>query len=128
MVLKTLLSKWKLWAIGALAVVLLGAVWQWRSEIETRVRYAVQGEQMEQALRDAEQRAEAERDERRRLERIAQDREQRLSELRERERETRRELEAIRAEDDIWDRPIPGAALDWLRGDGRATDSDGHGD
>ena len=128
MVLKTLLSKWKLWAIGALAVVLLGAVWQWRSEIETRVRYAVQGEQMEQALRDAEQRAEAERDERRRLERIAQDREQRLDELRERERETRRELEAIRAEDDIWDRPIPGAALDWLRGDGRTPDSDGNGD
>ena len=125
---QTLLSKWKLWAIGALAVVLLGAVWQWRSEIETRVRYAVQGEQMEQALRDAEQRAEAERDERRRLERIAQDREQRLSELRERERETRRELEAIRAQDDIWDQPIPGAAADWLRGHGRAPDSDSHGD
>ena len=125
---QTLLSKWKLWAIGALAVVLLGAVWQWRSEIETRVRYAVQGEQMEQALRDAEQRAEAERDERRRLERIAQDREQRLSELRERERETRRELEAIRAQDDIWDQPIPGAAADWLRGHGRTPDSDSHGD
>lgn len=121
-------GKWKLWAIGALAVTLAAAAWQWRSEIETRVRYAVQGEQLEQALRDAEQRAEDAEEERRRLERLAAQRQSQLDDIRERERETRRELEAIRAEDDIWGRPIPDAAVDWLRGNGGAKDSDGDGD
>jgi len=128
------MTRWKLWIAGGLAVALAGALWAWRDEIETRVRYAVQGEQLEQALREAEQEAARQRELREAADDIAEARADRVRALRQREDNLRADLRALeRTNDEVeeWaDRRVPGAILDRLReqpGDG-GQDGNGGGD
>jgi len=128
------MTRWKLWMAGGLAVALVGAVWAWRDEIETRVRYAVQGEQLEQALREAEQEAARQRELRKAADNIAEARADLVRALRQRQDDLRADLRALeRTNDEVaaWaDRRVPGAILDRLReqpGDG-GQDGNGGGD
>jgi len=128
------MTRWKLWMAGGLAVALVGAVWAWRDEIETRVRYAVQGEQLEQALREAEQEAARQRELRKAADDIAEARADLVRALRQRQDDLRADLRALeRTNDEVaaWaDRRVPGAILDRLReqpGDG-GQDGNGGGD
>ena len=123
--------RWKLWLVGGLTVALAGALWAWRDEIETRVRYAVQGEQLEQALREAEQDAREQRQLRRKAEDIAEVRAARIEALRARDDAMQDDLREIIRNDDAaaeWaDGRLPDAVADRLReyrsgrenGDGR---------
>jgi len=128
------MTRWKLWLSGGLAVALAGSLWAWRDEIETRVRYAVQGEQLEQALREAEQEAARQRELREAADDIAEQRAQRVQALRQREDDLRADLRALEASDDdvaTWaDRRVPSAVLDRLRqpSENGGENGDGGGD
>ena len=119
------MTRWKLWIAGGLAVALAGALWAWRDEIETRVRYAVQGEQLEQALREAEQEAARQRELRKAADDIAEARADRVQALRQRQDDLRADLRALEQTNDEveeWaDRRMPSAIVERLReqpGDG----------
>ena len=122
-----------MWLVGILAVALAGMLWAWREEIEQRVRYMVQGEQMAQALREAESEAARQRKLRKRADDIAKVRKARLEALMQRERDLSDELELLEQNDEEvrkWsDDRLPGAIIDRLREPGaNREDGDGGGD
>ena len=123
--------RWKLWVIGAIGVALAGMVWLWRGEIESRVRYMVEGEQMEQAIREAENEADRQRKLRRRADDIAEVRKARVEALRARERDLSDSLRALERDNQAvreWsDGRLPPAIVERLRQRAGGADGDGGG-
>jgi len=122
MLSKAIFGKWKLWAVGSLVLALSVALWQWRGEIETRVRYAVQGEQIEQTLHDTQQQLIESELERKRLDALAKDRGESLRQLTQRERDQERTLRRLLEDNDEirrWgDDRLPDGVIDRLRSKG----------
>lgn len=122
--------RWKLWAAGVLGVALAAALWAWREEIETRVRYAVEGEQLTAALEAAQNEAARQRELRKMADDIAEERSKRLEALRQREQDFEDDLRALEAENEElrrWNRGrLPDVVVDRLLGEG-ADREDGAG-
>ena len=129
-----MILKWKLIAIAAIIAALAGTAWTWREEIEKRARYAMRGEQLEQALLEAQADAARQAELRQTAEKLAQKRSADIQTLRDQEEGLRAELRALERDDEAvaeWaGRPVPGAVLDRLRqpasaGGGENADSGG---
>lgn len=107
------------WIIGGLAAAALFFYWQHQDEVEDRIRYMIQGEQLEQQLREAEATLQEERAERQRVERLAAERAQRLEAIRTERRELSRELRELEERNDAvaaWaGERVPDAVIDRLR-------------
>jgi LysB family phage lysis regulatory protein len=114
--------KWKAILVIVVGLILVFVIWQWRSDIQDRVRAMMGQEQLMQAIEEQKETIQEMRKEQKRRQRINEKYEQELEEIKEYIRSIRHEVRDLEKQNekvaDWADNRVPDAVLDRLRDKG----------